>query len=51
MYAAIVDAIIKMAHSLRLEVVAEGVESEAQLELLRRHGCDLAQGPPVSATP
>ncbi|HWN37111.1 MAG TPA: EAL domain-containing protein, partial [Gammaproteobacteria bacterium] len=42
--AAIVDAIIKMAHSLRLEVVAEGVESEAQLEFLRRHGCDLAQG-------
>jgi diguanylate cyclase (GGDEF)-like protein/PAS domain S-box-containing protein len=42
--AAIVDAIIKMAHALRLEVVAEGVESEAQLEFLRRHGCDLAQG-------
>ena len=42
--AAIVDAIIKMAHSLRLEVVAEGVESEAQLEFLRTHGCDLAQG-------
>ncbi len=42
--AAIVDAIIKMAHSLRLEVVAEGVESEAQLEFLRKHGCDLAQG-------
>jgi diguanylate cyclase (GGDEF)-like protein/PAS domain S-box-containing protein len=42
--AAIVDAIIKMAHSLRLEVVAEGVESEAQLDFLRKHGCDLAQG-------
>ncbi len=42
--AAIVDAIIQMAHSLRLEVVAEGVESEAQLEFLRLHGCDHAQG-------
>jgi diguanylate cyclase (GGDEF)-like protein/PAS domain S-box-containing protein len=42
--AAIVDAIIQMAHSLRLEVVAEGVESEAQLEFLRSHGCDHAQG-------
>ncbi len=42
--AAIVDAIIQMGHSLRLEVVAEGVESEAQLEFLRQHGCDYAQG-------
>jgi diguanylate cyclase (GGDEF)-like protein/PAS domain S-box-containing protein len=42
--AAIVDAIIQMGHSLRLDVVAEGVESEAQLEFLRQHGCDYAQG-------
>ena len=42
--AAIVDAIIQMAHSLELEVVAEGVESEQQLAFLRKHGCDYAQG-------
>jgi EAL domain-containing protein (putative c-di-GMP-specific phosphodiesterase class I) len=42
--AAIVNAIIQMAHSLELEVVAEGVESEAQLDFLRKHGCDLGQG-------
>jgi len=42
--AAIVDAIIQMAHSLQLEVVAEGVESEQQLDFLRKHGCDFAQG-------
>ena len=42
--AAIVDAIVQMAHSLELEVVAEGVESEQQLDFLRKHGCDYAQG-------
>jgi EAL domain-containing protein (putative c-di-GMP-specific phosphodiesterase class I) len=40
----IVEAIVRMAHSLRLAVVAEGVETEAQLSQLRRLGCDSAQG-------
>jgi diguanylate cyclase (GGDEF)-like protein/PAS domain S-box-containing protein len=42
--AAIVLAIIHMAHSLKLQVIAEGVEREAQLAYLHRHGCDEMQG-------
>jgi EAL domain-containing protein (putative c-di-GMP-specific phosphodiesterase class I) len=42
--AAIAIAIINMAHSLRLKVVAEGVEKQEQLEFLRIHGCDEVQG-------
>ncbi|MES3022661.1 MAG: EAL domain-containing protein [Pseudomonadota bacterium] len=42
--AAITLAIISMAHSLKLEVVAEGVETAAQLSYLRRHHCDQIQG-------
>ena len=41
---AILRAIVLMAHTLRMTVVAEGVETEAQLALLRRIGCDQAQG-------
>jgi diguanylate cyclase (GGDEF)-like protein/PAS domain S-box-containing protein len=42
--AAIAQTIIAMAHTLRLEVIAEGVETEAQLALLRRWRCDAYQG-------
>ena len=42
--AAIVDATIRMAHSLNLDVVGEGVETEAQLAELAARGCDQAQG-------
>ncbi len=41
---AIVEAIIGMARALSLEVIAEGVENEVQLDELRRLGCDYAQG-------
>jgi diguanylate cyclase (GGDEF)-like protein len=42
--AAIVLAIIRMAHSLRIEVIAEGVETSAQLASLRQRRCDHIQG-------
>jgi EAL domain-containing protein (putative c-di-GMP-specific phosphodiesterase class I) len=41
---AIVSAIVNLAHSLRMDVVAEGVESVEQLECVRAAGCDEAQG-------
>jgi EAL domain-containing protein (putative c-di-GMP-specific phosphodiesterase class I) len=41
---AIIRAIVAMAHSLHLSVVAEGVETEAQLRALRELGCDEYQG-------
>jgi diguanylate cyclase (GGDEF)-like protein len=42
--ATIAQAIITMAHALRLKVIAEGVETEAQLEFLTANGCDEIQG-------
>jgi diguanylate cyclase (GGDEF)-like protein len=42
--AAMVTAIITMAHNLRLKVIAEGIETEEHLEFLRLLGCDAGQG-------
>ncbi len=41
---AIVTTIISMAHNLGLSVVAEGVETERQAEVLQALGCDFGQG-------
>ena len=41
---AVIRAIITLAKGFGLEVVAEGVESQAQLKILREFGCDYAQG-------
>ncbi|MFW2365830.1 MAG: putative bifunctional diguanylate cyclase/phosphodiesterase [Desulforhopalus sp.] len=50
---ALVDAIIAMGHSLKLDIVAEGVENKEQLEFLRKRGVKIIQGylfsPPVPA--
>ncbi|HEX3908285.1 MAG TPA: EAL domain-containing protein, partial [Mycobacteriales bacterium] len=51
--AAIVESTIRLAHSLRLELVAEGIETESELQCLTALGCDVGQGyhlgRPVSA--
>jgi len=47
--AAIVNAIVQMGRSLHLEILAEGVESTEQLQLLREMGCAMMQGFLVSA--
>ncbi|MGI0483878.1 EAL domain-containing protein [Pantanalinema rosaneae CENA516] len=51
---AITQAIIQMAHSLSLNIVAEGVETEAEKQFLQQHHCNIAQGyffsPPVPST-
>jgi len=50
----IIKAIIAMGHSLGKKILAEGIETEEQFELLKEYGCDEAQGyyfnPPVPAT-
>ena len=50
----IVKAVIKLSHALGLEVVAEGVETKGQQDILRELGCDQLQGflyaKPMSAT-
>jgi EAL domain-containing protein (putative c-di-GMP-specific phosphodiesterase class I) len=39
-----VDAIIMLARGLRMRVIAEGVETRAQIDYLRAQGCDYVQG-------
>ncbi|WOK36094.1 EAL domain-containing protein [Sphingomonas sp. C3-2] len=44
MNAAIPIAIVNLAHNLGMDVVAEGIETRAQFDILKQHGCDLGQG-------
>jgi len=43
-YAAVVNAIVTLAHNLRLGLIAEGIETAEQMSMLKTMGCDLAQG-------
>lgn len=40
----IIQAIISLAHALEMDVIAEGIETEEQLDFMRAHGCDHGQG-------
>jgi EAL domain-containing protein (putative c-di-GMP-specific phosphodiesterase class I) len=42
--AAITQGIIALAHTMNLQVIAEGVETESQFDLLRRWNCNAMQG-------
>ncbi|SBS30705.1 Cyclic di-GMP phosphodiesterase Gmr [Marinomonas spartinae] len=43
-HAALTRAIIRLSHDLNLQVIAEGITNQAQLDLLREYGCDIGQG-------
>lgn len=45
---AVLDAVVRLAHALRMEVVAEGVETDEQRTTLVRLGCDILQGYMIS---
>ncbi|NNF86936.1 MAG: EAL domain-containing protein [Acidimicrobiia bacterium] len=47
--AAISEAIVRLGHTLNMEIVAEGVETEDQFDFLGRLGCDIAQGYLIAA--
>jgi EAL domain-containing protein (putative c-di-GMP-specific phosphodiesterase class I) len=40
----IIQSVIQLAHALNIMVVAEGIETEKQLNLLKKYGCDIGQG-------
>ncbi|MDH3538751.1 MAG: EAL domain-containing protein [Acidimicrobiia bacterium] len=47
--AAISEAIVRLGHTLKMEIVAEGVETQAQFDFLRKLGCDTGQGYHIAA--